>query len=1132
MAENLTKTQFNNLWAELYGVWGPSGSNIFTQTQSNTMAGIVKKYLFPPGNLRLNTQNVTVVQNSGNTIVEVERYGGSSGVVSVKYNSVDGTAKAGIDYTAVNGTLSWADGETGVKTISIKILDNKVVDGNTSRQFSLKLGVPTGTTLVGSSSLTISVTEYDFQPQFGLVRFNTSNLVVPENGQSGVVGTNSNLAKIDIERINGSDGVASINYTTVDKTAKAGKDYVKTNGTLTWTDKESGVKSVVVPIIDNSIFDGPVDRTFSFVLSSSPSGIQFSGPTSLDVLIIDDEIAPPIVAGSVKINTSSAVVDEKSGTLSIQVERFGGKDGAVSVGYSTQDGTAKAGTNYVAKFGTLSWADQESGIKNLSLSILDDKVVNGGTTLSLSFVLNSPMGGLLLTPQSSITIGIKDTDVFIPPLDGIPPPNNNPLIVTPYDNIPNFGRNPDNVSIKSGNWSDSSIWSLGHVPKSGENVAILGTTSVLYDVNDSIGANPLFCVSVQYEALLSFKTDSDTSLLVTNLLVLEGGTLMLGNNENPIQSGIICKVTFDDTPLDSVNDPSQYGNGLIVLGKIISYGKETPNTFIRLAKSPQRNETTLSLVQSTVGWNVGDKLVLPDTHQLNYWETQLYYQNYGAQWETPTIAAISADGLTITLKDPLQFDHFGNTEFEGHVANISHNIIIKSKNSSGNRAHCMFTGNAEVDIRYSQFAGMGRTKNEPFSETNISGRYPVQFANLTKAFTFEGNSIVCFMNPFIYRWGLTINNSHNGSIKNNVIYNWAGACVCVVNGNEIGNVFDGNYASRSFGTGGRKDGGAEGAGFWFRGPCNIIRNNVASNIRGSGPYCYGFVIYAENLGTANTPYGPIDMNSVPLAEFSNNEVYGATYNGLTLWWIGTAEINIKGVAGTVKNTRIWNVDDKGYFGYATNKLVIDGWIQRGDYVRPLGAPENLSQYGLFFGDYFQGNFTAQNLDITGVQTAIEIPYYFENGFTVKDSSFYCRVGINFIPPWSVSGAEKTPPRKTILSNIKYKLFQGTAQMAPACIARIYKPFGNIVQLDQVFVTDHNGITGDNFQVFYKEQKADFIVPQTGSNQQGNTDLQPVIASPEVNLTNQQNWDKYKLCIAGEIAPINATQRDEIIGLVA
>ncbi len=75
------------------------------------------------GTLSFAAPSYTVKEAAGNVVVTVERSGGSDGVVSVKYATADKEATAGKDYTAVSGTLTFADQETS-KTITIPVIND------------------------------------------------------------------------------------------------------------------------------------------------------------------------------------------------------------------------------------------------------------------------------------------------------------------------------------------------------------------------------------------------------------------------------------------------------------------------------------------------------------------------------------------------------------------------------------------------------------------------------------------------------------------------------------------------------------------------------------------------------------------------------------------------------------------------------------------------------------------------------------------------------------------------------------------------------------------------------------------------------------------------------------------------
>src|SRR5262245_55995911 len=62
-------------------------------------------------------------ENGNNAIVVVTRTGGTEGVVTVNYNTVDGSAQDVQDYIGTSGTITFGSNEV-VKTFAVAIVDN------------------------------------------------------------------------------------------------------------------------------------------------------------------------------------------------------------------------------------------------------------------------------------------------------------------------------------------------------------------------------------------------------------------------------------------------------------------------------------------------------------------------------------------------------------------------------------------------------------------------------------------------------------------------------------------------------------------------------------------------------------------------------------------------------------------------------------------------------------------------------------------------------------------------------------------------------------------------------------------------------------------------------------------------
>lgn len=87
----------------------------------------------------------------GSAALIVSRTGGSYGTMSVNYATITGTA-SGSDFTTNIGTLSWTNGETTSKTISVALTYDGVAESDET--FNVNLGVPIGGAFISSPGYT------------------------------------------------------------------------------------------------------------------------------------------------------------------------------------------------------------------------------------------------------------------------------------------------------------------------------------------------------------------------------------------------------------------------------------------------------------------------------------------------------------------------------------------------------------------------------------------------------------------------------------------------------------------------------------------------------------------------------------------------------------------------------------------------------------------------------------------------------------------------------------------------------------------------------------------------------------------------------------------------------------------
>ena len=192
----------------------------------------------------------------------------SGRTVTVAYETADGSAAAGSDYTPANGTLTFRAGITR-RTISVAIVDDTLDEP--SEQFTVTLRAPVNAS-VGSAQGTGTIADNDQVPE----------LSIADGSLTEGAGDGSMPFVVRLDPASG--GTVTMAYETADGSATAGADYTAASGTLTFA-AGATTATIEVAILD----DTTAEETEIFTVTlSNPTGATLAD-ASADGEITDDD---------------------------------------------------------------------------------------------------------------------------------------------------------------------------------------------------------------------------------------------------------------------------------------------------------------------------------------------------------------------------------------------------------------------------------------------------------------------------------------------------------------------------------------------------------------------------------------------------------------------------------------------------------------------------------------------------------------------------------------------------------------------------------------------------------------------------------------------------------------------------
>ena len=334
-------------------------------------------------------------ESVGTFNVTVSLSAASGREVRVKYSSYDGgrhpsagaAARAGEDYTAVTGVLTFAPGQRE-RTFGIPITNDDLHEGG-RESFRVALSEPVNAE-TGSNDATVFIVDDDSQPRLDIA---PATVAVGEG----------DAVRLEAQLSVPSGLPVHLRYRTEDVTATAG-DYTATSG---WVNLQIPAGETSRPILvatTNDALDEEDDETFRVTIAGrgDPALNASFGTRVSTVTISDDDDAPGL-------RVADPTAGEGAGSLVFTVSLDAESGKTVTVNYAVSAVTATSGVDFTpVPAGTLTF-EPGTTEQTVAVPIIDDEVHEPDETLQLT--LSGAVNG---TSPATPATGTIDDDEALP----------------------------------------------------------------------------------------------------------------------------------------------------------------------------------------------------------------------------------------------------------------------------------------------------------------------------------------------------------------------------------------------------------------------------------------------------------------------------------------------------------------------------------------------------------------------------------------------------------------------------------------------------------------------------------------------------------------------------------------------
>lgn len=223
------------------------------------------------GTIQFTSASYSGTESGGAITITVSRTGDTTGQVSVDYATSNGSAIAGSDYTATNGTLTWLNGESGNRTFTVTPLVDATNEGPETVNLILS-NVTGGATLGSPNTAVLTINDSTLLPTISSV----TPAAGPLSGGTAITITGTNFVGTPTVSIGGvaCTNVVLVNSTTITCNVPARATAATVDVVVTTTNGSSATTGTAN---DFTYTSGPI------VTAISPNTGPASGVTTVTI---------------------------------------------------------------------------------------------------------------------------------------------------------------------------------------------------------------------------------------------------------------------------------------------------------------------------------------------------------------------------------------------------------------------------------------------------------------------------------------------------------------------------------------------------------------------------------------------------------------------------------------------------------------------------------------------------------------------------------------------------------------------------------------------------------------------------------------------------------------------------------